>query len=326
MALFGNDVKLDGIILAELFVPPRHINGIGITSTYINDDGHLIIEYSDGSSQDAGEVFRQDFIRPAVSEWLDEHPEATTTVQDGSITEDKIDPLFLPRIENSIDPTLSISGAAADAETVGDELEVTVKMVAQTLTDAQKAQAQENIGLENAVQYSEDIEAIDSPADIMFEGGDQTMARNVRFKSEHGNEHDSRIYGGDPESTTAIGAWDSVNGHRIWNYTDGVVEQVLNLGSTLCKVVLDTNADKLVFPQKSVGAASDLKGTRFMPISFSTDVTLASLTFPRYAKGFFMCTGLEDLSTAVVIAVGTDASLYIGYRNGSGVWTNAKKI
>lgn len=36
----------------------------------------------------------------AVSSWLDEHPEATTTVQDGAITEPKISPSFLPYIKN----------------------------------------------------------------------------------------------------------------------------------------------------------------------------------------------------------------------------------
>lgn len=36
----------------------------------------------------------------AVTDWLDAHPEATTTVADGSIIEDKISPSFLPDIKN----------------------------------------------------------------------------------------------------------------------------------------------------------------------------------------------------------------------------------
>ena len=42
----------------------------------------------------------------AVTNWLDDHPEATTTVQDGSITEIKIDESLLNRINQSYNPTL----------------------------------------------------------------------------------------------------------------------------------------------------------------------------------------------------------------------------
>lgn len=79
-------------------------------------------------------------------------------------------------------------------------------------------------------------------------------------------------------------------------------------------------------PSTNITAASQLKGDRLMPIAFSDDVQLADLPFPHYAKGIFMSTGTEADSTAVVIAVGTDASLYVAYRNGSGVWTKAKKL
>lgn len=42
----------------------------------------------------------------AVTNWLDDHPEATTTVPDGSITEIKIDESLLNRINQSYNPTL----------------------------------------------------------------------------------------------------------------------------------------------------------------------------------------------------------------------------
>lgn len=42
----------------------------------------------------------------AVANWLNDHPEATTTVQDGSITEIKIDESLLNRINQSYNPTL----------------------------------------------------------------------------------------------------------------------------------------------------------------------------------------------------------------------------
>lgn len=79
-------------------------------------------------------------------------------------------------------------------------------------------------------------------------------------------------------------------------------------------------------PCTYISAADDLGGDHFMAIAFSTDVKLASVTFPHYAKGVYICTGTNASGTASVIAVGTDASLYVAYRNGSGVWTNAKKL
>lgn len=42
----------------------------------------------------------------AVEKWLNDHPEATTTVQDGSITEIKIDKSLLNRINQNYNPTL----------------------------------------------------------------------------------------------------------------------------------------------------------------------------------------------------------------------------
>ena len=49
----------------------------------------------------------------AVSDWLDDHPEATTTVEDGSITTAKLH-------SGVIDSTLSAQGAAAEAKTTGE--------------------------------------------------------------------------------------------------------------------------------------------------------------------------------------------------------------
>lgn len=56
----------------------------------------------------------------AVTKWLDEHPEATTTVQDGSITEEKLSPDFLFSL--SPDNSLMLSNRPADSKTVGDKL------------------------------------------------------------------------------------------------------------------------------------------------------------------------------------------------------------
>ena len=39
-------------------------------------------------------------VETYVQEWLDAHPEATTTVEDGSITEDKLEPTLAEQIKN----------------------------------------------------------------------------------------------------------------------------------------------------------------------------------------------------------------------------------
>lgn len=50
---------------------------------------------------EGGLNLKNDVIAADVSNWLDEHPEATTTVQNGAITETKINAEFLPYITNS---------------------------------------------------------------------------------------------------------------------------------------------------------------------------------------------------------------------------------
>lgn len=50
---------------------------------------------------EGGLNLKDDVIAADVSNWLDEHPEATTTVQNGAITETKINAEFLPYITNS---------------------------------------------------------------------------------------------------------------------------------------------------------------------------------------------------------------------------------
>ena len=59
---------------------------------------------------------KEDFIGQQVNGWLDEHPEATTTVQDGAITEPKIHADFLPYIKNEY-VTPEMFGAVGDGST-----------------------------------------------------------------------------------------------------------------------------------------------------------------------------------------------------------------
>lgn len=59
------------------------------------------------------EILDNGTIPENVADWLDEHPEATTTVEDGSITAAKF-------ASGVIDDTLSVAGAAAEAKATGD--------------------------------------------------------------------------------------------------------------------------------------------------------------------------------------------------------------
>lgn len=61
------------------------------------------------------DIFTGD-VSESVQNWLDEHPEATTTVQDGSITEAKINPAFLQEILNNC-ITPQMYGAKGDGVT-----------------------------------------------------------------------------------------------------------------------------------------------------------------------------------------------------------------
>lgn len=69
---------------------------------------------------EGGLNIKDDVIAADVSNWLDEHPEATTTVQDGAITETKIAAGFLPYISNSY-ITPQMFGAKGDG--VSDDTE-----------------------------------------------------------------------------------------------------------------------------------------------------------------------------------------------------------
>lgn len=62
-----------------------------------------------------GEISPEE-IKNAVTNWLNEHPEATTTVQDGSITEKKIFSDFLPYIKNDY-VTPQMFGAKGNGDT-----------------------------------------------------------------------------------------------------------------------------------------------------------------------------------------------------------------
>jgi hypothetical protein len=53
-------------------------------------------------------------IEAAVAEWLEAHPEATTTVTDGSITEPKLASALLTKINQSASGVTTLSEKKAD--------------------------------------------------------------------------------------------------------------------------------------------------------------------------------------------------------------------
>ena len=68
---------------------------------------------------EGGLNLKDEVIAEDINNWLDEHPEATTTVQDDAITESKIYSGFLPYIKNAY-VTLEMFGGSGDGETIND--------------------------------------------------------------------------------------------------------------------------------------------------------------------------------------------------------------
>lgn len=82
------------------------------TYDFVIEDSILHV-WEDGNA--VGDVLDATATANAVSTWLTNHPEATTTVADGSITTVKL-------ASGVIDSTLTVQGAAADAKKTGDEI------------------------------------------------------------------------------------------------------------------------------------------------------------------------------------------------------------
>lgn len=70
-----------------------------IKGFYVHDE----VTDTDGVAKVSIEAVQEfeDDIRDETSKWLDDHPEATTTVQDGAITESKLNSSFLQSIKNA---------------------------------------------------------------------------------------------------------------------------------------------------------------------------------------------------------------------------------
>lgn len=103
----------------------------------------------------------------AVTKWLDNHPEATTTVQNGAIGEQKISEAFLPLIKNNY-VTPEMFGAIGDGEH-DDTLAI------QSSIDSGK-----NVFFKSKAQYviSHPI-IIDAKIGVIYNGGGCTILHNV---------------------------------------------------------------------------------------------------------------------------------------------------
>lgn len=111
------------------------------TYDFVIEDSILHV-WEDGNA--VGDVLDATATANAVSTWLTNHPEATTTVADGSITTAKL-------ASGVIDQTLTLSGVAADSAKVGQELSDLKSEISQGgLKDSIKSAL---IGLADAVAY-----------------------------------------------------------------------------------------------------------------------------------------------------------------------------
>ena len=78
-------------------------------------DSPSVIIITDYIEEKVNERISDEFLEGKINDWLDDHPEATTTVQDGSLTVAKFN-------SSVFDDTLSKHGYSADAKATGDAI------------------------------------------------------------------------------------------------------------------------------------------------------------------------------------------------------------
>lgn len=116
------------------------------TYDFVIEDSILHV-WEDGNA--VGDVLDATATANAVSTWLTNHPEATTTVADGSITTAKL-------ASGVIDQTLTVQGAAADSAKVGQELS-DLKSQITTKTGWTDDQKQNLLALLRNILYTSDV-------------------------------------------------------------------------------------------------------------------------------------------------------------------------
>lgn len=78
---------IDGIVIPEKLPNPQKLTFAGAVTAEYDGSGAVTVTIPEGSE---GENPTDEQVASAVSAWLDDHPEATTTVEDESINEDKL--------------------------------------------------------------------------------------------------------------------------------------------------------------------------------------------------------------------------------------------
>lgn len=71
----------------------------------VSSDDHLLIEKGSDNRDykvAVGDLLPVDVIEDATSDWMDAHPEASTTVQDGAITEKKLHENLAGKINSTV--------------------------------------------------------------------------------------------------------------------------------------------------------------------------------------------------------------------------------
>lgn len=101
--------------------------------------------------------------------------------------------------------------------------------------------------------------------DIKFESGEQTAERKIQFGNAGGaNPHQATLYGGDPNSATAIGMRDAKNNREIIGYND--IDNSISIGANGTKCLIGTNELLLQTPLRILTNMSELNN---LPTGFS---------------------------------------------------------
>lgn len=106
---------------------------------------------------------------------------------------------------------------------------------------------------------------VDLVKDVKFEGGKQTGERAIHFGNDNGtNPHQAALYGGNPNSETAIGMWDAKNNRGIMWYND--IDNSISIGAYGTKCLIGANEILLQTPLRIL---TDMSALNNLPTGFS---------------------------------------------------------
>lgn len=113
------DKQIDYTALANLPISDKTLSKVG---EFADAAAVGVLKQDLDVLNQGGLVMKDTVISKNVQDWLDAHPEITTTVQDGSLTEQKIQPDFLKKIKKDY-VTPEMFGAVGD-ENIDDTLAI----------------------------------------------------------------------------------------------------------------------------------------------------------------------------------------------------------